>query len=131
MSESGNFETIVKSLMEGADALLCSKTVVGEPIAAGDTLIIPLSDVTVGCAGGADGRKNSGAGGFHAKMSPCAVLLVKDGSVGLINIKDQNYVNKLIDMAPDLVNRLMSLGKANPVSDEEIVKNAFPEDAGN
>ena len=53
----------MQSLLDGAGTTISSKTVVGEPVIVGDTTIIPLSDVTIGCAAGANNadRKDSGS----------------------------------------------------------------------
>ena len=54
------------------------------------------------------------------KMTPNSVLIIKDGTARLVSIKNQDGFAKLIDMAPDLVNRFMSRGKDPAV--EEAVK---------
>ena len=77
--------------MHGMNTKLGSKTVVGEATKVGDTIILPLVDVSFGVgAGASDGdKKNSAAGGFAAKMSPSAVLVIKNGQTKLVNIKNQ------------------------------------------
>lgn len=42
---------------------------------------------------------------MSGKMSPSAVLLIKNGQTRLVNIKNQDSVSKVIDMIPDLVDR--------------------------
>ncbi len=53
---------------------------------------------------------------MSAKMSPSAVLVVQGGVTRLINVKNQDAVTKVIDMAPDLINKF--LGGKPPVSEE-------------
>ena len=60
------------------------------------------------------------------KMSPSAVLVIKNGQVRLVNIKNQDTVNKIIDMVPDLIDRFTSKKEDMP-SDEEAINTAFPE----
>ena len=43
----------VSTLFKGMDSFLSSRTVVGEPINIGDTIIIPLVDVSFGVGAGA------------------------------------------------------------------------------
>ena len=43
-----NFDTTVNSLFSGMDHVLSSKTVVGEPQVIGDTIILPLVDISLG-----------------------------------------------------------------------------------
>ena len=123
-----NFNEVVNSMMQGMESFLSSKTVVGEPTQAGDTTIIPLVDVTFGVGAGASAqeKKNGGAGGMTGKMSPSAVLVIKNGQVRLVNIKNQDTVNKIIDMVPDLIDRFTSKKEDMP-SDEEAINTAFPE----
>ena len=45
-NKQNGFNSVFDSLMTGAQGVLTSKTVVGEPISIGDTIIIPLSDVS-------------------------------------------------------------------------------------
>lgn len=123
-----NFNNVVETMMKGMDGFLSSKTVVGEPAQVGDTTIIPLVDVSFGVGAGSSNqdKKNSGMGGMAGKMSPSAVLVIKNGSVRVVNIKNQDVVNKLVDMVPDIIDRFAS--KADMPSDEEAINMAFPED---
>ena len=124
-----NFNEVVNSMMQGMESFLSSKTVVGEPTQAGDTTIIPLVDVTFGVGAGASSqeKKSGGAGGMTGKMSPSAVLVIKNGQVRLVNIKNQDTVTKIIDMVPDLIDRFTSKKEDMP-SDEEAINAAFPEE---
>ena len=63
-SKQNGFNQVLESLMEGAQGVLTSRTVVGEPITVGDTIIIPLSDVSIGVGAGSNGadRKDGGMG---------------------------------------------------------------------
>ncbi len=126
--EKNSISTVVKSLMEGAEGLLTSKTVLGEPVQIGDTIILPLSDVSIGCGAGANAtdHKDKGAGGFSAKMSPTAVLVLRNGTTKVVNVKDQTALTKLVDMVPELLEKVKG-GKDQEVTDEEAVEAAFPE----
>lgn len=128
-SYDNNFNNVVSTMMQGMESFLSSKTVVGAPTQVGDTIIIPLVDVTFGVGAGssAQEKKNGGAGGMTGKMSPSAVLVVKNGQVRLVNIKNQDTVNKIIDMVPDFIDRFTAK-KDNMPSDEEVVSTAFPEE---
>ncbi len=124
-----NFNEVVNSMMQGMESFLSSKTVVGEPTQAGDTTIIPLVDVTFGVGAGASSqeKKSGGAGGMTGKMSPSAVLVIKNGQVRLVNIKNQDTVTKIIDMVPDLIDRFTAQKEDMP-SNEEAINTAFPEE---
>ena len=123
MSEknSNNFETTVSSLFQGMDHFISSKTVVGDAVTVGDTIILPLVDVSFGVGAGASSSdsKNNGAGGLGGRISPSAVLVIKDGNIRLVNVKNQDAVTKILDMVPDVINKFTS-GRTKDTSDPEV-----------
>ena len=127
-----SFHTTVESLFKGMDSFITTKTVVGDAIHIGDTIILPLVDVSFGVAAGAgsNGQKNSasGAGGLGGKMTPSAVLVIKDGNTKLVNIKNQDAVTKVLDMVPDLVEKFTKPKQKEEMSDKDVVDIAFPEE---
>ena len=135
-NKDNNITSVMEALVKGAESVFTTKTVVGEATKIDDTIIIPLVDVSFGIGAGAscgavkDSRKNGGMGGMSGKMSPSAVLLIKNGQTRLVNIKNQDSVSKVIDMIPDLVDRFTT-PKQEMMSDEEAVDAAFPEEDGN
>ena len=126
--QENNFDKTVGSLFDGMTSFMTTKTVVGEAVHIGDTIILPLVDVSFGMGAGskADGSKNSASGGMGGKMSPSAVLVINNGVSRIINIKNQDTVSKIVDMAPDLITRFTSMIKkdSDKVTDEEIVSAA-------
>ena len=139
MADKENFQNVVESLLKGMDTVLSTKTVVGEATTVGDTIILPLVDVTFGVGAGAGNNSEkgstSGAGGLGGKMTPSAVLVIRDGATKLVNIKNQDTVNKIVDLVPDLVDRFVqnkNQATPNDLPDSEVVDIAFPkEDSGN
>lgn len=132
MADKDNqFQGVVDSLLRGMDTVLSAKTVVGEPTQIGDTIILPLVDVTFGVGAGAGNNSTkgsaSGAGGLGGKMTPSAVLVIKNGSTKLVNIKNQDTMTKILDMIPELVDKF-SKPKDDDMSDAEVVDIAFPEE---
>lgn len=125
-----NFNGVVDSLMKGMDGFLSTKTVVGEPTSIGDTIIVPLVDVSFGvCAGsGANTKGNGGVGALNGKMSPTAVLVIHDGHTKLVNIKNQDSVTKLIDLIPDVFDRIKEFIKKDEIDGDKAVEAAFPEE---
>ena len=106
-----NFDTTVNSLFSGMDHVLSSKTVVGEPQVIGDTIILPLVDISFGMGAGAFNKEkgSSAGGGIGGKMSPSAILVIHNGQTKLVNIRDQDAVTKVLDMVPDAVIKLFLL----------------------
>ncbi len=109
MSENKLGETM-ESLFKGMDSFITSKTVIGDAVRFEDgTIVLPLVDVSFGVAAGAfanDGdKKNNGGGGLGGKIQPSAVLVIKDGSSKLVNVKNQSGLTKILDMVPDFVDK--------------------------
>lgn len=131
MADKENFSNVVESLLKGMDTVLSTKTVVGEPTQVGDTIILPLMDVSFGVAAtaGNNGEKNktNGAGGIGGKMTPSAVLVVKDGNAKIVTVKGGDAVTKVIDMIPELVDKFKKKDEksAPDVTDEEAIDIAF------
>ena len=77
-----NIDGTISTLFHGMDGFVSSKSVVGDPIKVGDTIIIPLLDVNFGMAAGAFNKQtgNNAAGGIGAKLSPAAVLVISNGN---------------------------------------------------
>ena len=102
-----NFKTTLESLFRGMDGVVSSKTVVGDAIHIGGTIILPLVDVSFGIGAGAFSgeKKEKGMGGIGGKMSPSAVIVIQDGKTKLVNIKNQDTITKILDMVPDVVDR--------------------------
>ena len=102
-----NFKGTVDALFKGMDSVVSTKTVVGEAIHIGDTIILPLVDVSFAIGAGAfnGDNKEKGAGGLGGKMTPSAVLVIQDGKTKLVNIKNQDTMTKILDMVPDVMDR--------------------------
>ena len=124
-----NFGSVVENLFKGMDAVLSTKTVVGEATTIGDTIILPLVDVTfaIGAGAASQDKKNNGAGGMGGKMTPSAVLVIKNGQTKLVNIRNQDSVTKILDMIPDIVDKFTTK-KEDMIPDAEAVDIAFPEE---
>ena len=89
-SENNNFQSTVNSLFKGMDSFITTKTVVGDAITVGDTIILPLVDVTFGVAATAKKmktRNRTAAVAWAGKMSPSAVLVIQNGTTKLVNVK--------------------------------------------
>ena len=107
MSEN-KFSTTVSALFSGMDSVISSKTVVGDAIHIGDTIILPLVDVSFAVGAGAfnGDNKEKGAGGLGGKITPSAVLVIQNGRTKLVNIKNQDTITKLLDLVPDVMDRI-------------------------
>ena len=67
-----SFNNTVESLFKGMDSFITTKTVVGDAIHIGDTIILPLVDVSFGVAAGAfsqEKKNQSECGSCHPEWS--------------------------------------------------------------
>ena len=72
MAEKDNqFQGVVESLLKGMDTVLSTKTVVGEATKIGDTIILPLVDVTFGVGAGAGNNSEFHQAGQYQKSGYC------------------------------------------------------------
>ena len=116
----------LKDLLSQLEGFITTKSVVGEAIHMGDTILLPLVDVSFGAGAGARDKhydKNglaSAMGGVGAKMSPSAILIIQNGVTKLVNIKNQDTMTKILDMVPELVNRFTDKKEEN-VTEEDVM----------
>mgnify|MGYP001413674578 FL=1 len=127
---NNNFKSTVEALFKGMDAVVSSKTVVGDAIHINDTIILPLVDVSFGIGAGSSSadKKEKGMGGIGGKMSPSAAIVIQGGKTKLVNVKNQDTITKILDMVPDVVDRFtgkderMTEKEVNDILDAEIEK---------
>ena len=117
------FQVNVDTLFKGMDSFVTSKTCVGDPIRIGDTIILPLVDVSFGLMASTKNEKDrrNGGGGLGGKMTPSALLIIKDGATRLVNVRSQDSLSKIIDLAPELIERFTSRNKTKTTPEEEAV----------
>ena len=111
------------------DSFITTKTVVGDAITLGDTIILPLVDVSFGVGAGVfseENKKNNGGGGMGGKITPSAVLVIQNGTTKLVNVKNQDGITKVLDMVPDFVNKFVAKGSSE--ENEETRKSAKEEE---
>jgi uncharacterized spore protein YtfJ len=128
--KENQFQGVVESLLGGMNTVLSTKTVVGEATHIGDTIIMPLVDVSFGIAAGSNANQDKnatgGMGGMGGKMTPSAVLVIKNGTTKLVNVRNQDVATKILDMIPDILDKYTSK-KENMPSDKEALDTAFPD----
>lgn len=115
----------LNALFGKLESYVSSKTVVGDAIHIGNVIIVPLVDISFALgAGAADGtkeanKKETNGGALGAKITPSAVLVIVDGNVQLVNIKNQDSLNKLIDMAPGVLSKINNFFSKKDDGDEK------------
>lgn len=103
----------LETLFSHLEKFLKTETVVGEPIIVGNTTLIPIITVSFGCCGGGGGGKdekgNDGMGtgvGVGAKISPDAVIVIREDAVTMLPVKGRTNLEKLVGMVPEIVKKI-------------------------
>ena len=100
MADNNDFKNTVETLFEGMEGFLQSKTVVGEAVHVGDTVVLPLVDVTFGVGAGAnagDRKYGNAGGGIGGRMSPSAMLVISNGIPWVTN---RRFASRTVDRRP-------------------------------
>lgn len=108
-----NVKEDIELLFSKLEDFVKSKTVVGEPIKVGEVTLVPIINTSFGLGAGEgdgeDSKGNNGTGGgsgIGARIVPTAMLVIKDDNVELLPIKKNSGFEKLIDMVPDIVEKV-------------------------
>lgn len=100
-------EKLAETLLEKLRFITQAETVIGKPIESGETLVVPVSRVSVGFGfGGHTNKGDTSASGGGASVEPVAFLVIKGDDVRIMPIsKDSSLVAKVMDIVPDVVNK--------------------------
>jgi sporulation protein YtfJ len=112
---------MVKVMMEQIKETVRSETVVGTPVQAADSVIVPVSKVAFGFgAGGGEqeqtGKRSGTATGCGVTIEPVAFVVVSHGKAQLLPLKSREAtITRIIDLVPDI---LESFGAKKPPAAE-------------
>ena len=110
--ESSSVNDNLQMMFSKMESFISTKTVVGEPVQFGEVIIVPLVDVAFGVGAGLNESshdkkaRDAGGGAMGAKMTPAAVVVIMNGTVQMVNVKNQESVNKFIDMIPGILSKV-------------------------
>lgn len=121
---------LIESTIHSLDGMFTSESILGETVTAPDgTMIIPMSKVSFGVGGGGCEFKETntagnnlfgGGVGAGASIKPEGFLVItKMGSVRFVSAGGgSNVAEKLVDYAPELVERITDLFKKKDTTEE-------------
>ena len=117
-------ENLMKSTMESIKDMIDVNTIVGDPIKSPDgTTIIPISKVCFGFASGgseftsikapdtSDKYPFGGGSGAGVTVKPVAFLVVKNDSIRLLSVDQQNTYDKIVDTVPQIFDIIKGMFK--------------------
>ena len=114
---------LIESAIDSMDGMFTAESIIGETVTAPDgTMIIPIAKVSFGVGGGGSEFKSTDAAGNNlfgggvgagASIKPEGFLVItKNGSIRFVATNEsQSIVEKLIDYAPDMVDRITGIFK--------------------
>ena len=111
---------IMDSTMQKIKEMVDVNTIVGDPVSTPDgATIIPISKVSVGfVSGGSDLNSKqekpvepfAGGSGAGISIIPVGFIVIKGDDIRMLQISNNpTSVDKLIDMAPELIERIKNL----------------------
>ena len=107
-----------EDLLKAMEQFITTKSVVGEPIVIGETIILPMADVSFGMGIGTFSKGDNGTGGVGGKITTTAVLIIKNGTSKIISVKDQDGFSKIMDLVPDVIDKFTNRGDDEEIDDE-------------
>ncbi|MDP6533235.1 MAG: spore germination protein GerW family protein [Candidatus Marinimicrobia bacterium] len=114
---------LIKNTLNEIQDLMLTRTVVGDPIEAGDHTVIPVSKVTFGFGGGGGEKKDvdqgQGVGGGWS-IEPVGFVIIGPDGARLLTIGEQDSVtSKLLDLAPKVVDTVKDFVNQKSEDSEE------------
>ena len=137
----GKLDQVVDHLLDGMHQISKIETVVGEPLQAGDAMLVPIHRLRVGfgvASAGAGGHGESAEGSYGGRgvgggvqVEPIAVVAIaKDGKPRLMAVdgEPEQILGQLFDQIPNLVSRLVGLvtGKRDSDTETAVIESAEP-----
>ena len=96
-------DTLAETILEKLRLVSQAETVIGKPIQAGATTVIPVSRVSMGF--GLGGKKEDlAASGGGVSINPVAFVVITGEDVRIMPIaRDNSLVSRVADLVPDVV----------------------------
>lgn len=108
------------ALLESAKSLVDANIIVGQPIVAGAIMVIPIFKASVGIvSGGSTAPDAFGGGGSGLSVSPCTFIVIEDGHVRLLSAGESTSVDRLLDAAPGLIDRVARIFRPDESAEAE------------
>lgn len=120
---SSSVEALVERVMGELHRIVQTRTVVGEPVQAGQVTLIPVSKISFGfgAGGGVEGKGQSGTGG-GATVEPIGFVVVdENGKTQILTMREKEVGwGQLVELMPDAIAKVkgfVSKGKKDEDGD--------------
>ena len=130
----GKLDKVVDHLLDGMHQISKIETIVGEPLQAGDAMLVPIHRLRVGFgvaavgAGGHADKKGEGSYGGRGvgggvQVEPIAIVAIaKDGRPRMMSVdgEPEQMIGQLFDQIPDFLGRVLSkMGSSKKDEDKD------------
>jgi uncharacterized spore protein YtfJ len=135
----GKLDDVVNNLLAGMHQISKIETIVGEPLQAGDAMLVPIHRLRVGfgvatVGAGAQGTSAEGHSGGRGvgggvQVEPIAVVAIgKDGRPKIMAVdgEPEQMLGQLFEQIPDLVGRIIGLVSSRKHAEEDIRLDVAP-----
>ncbi len=103
----------ISALFEQLEKFFKTETVFGEAIQVGTITLIPVISVAFGAGGGGGSGKDpkgmdgtGGGSGAGGRISPSALIVIKDDEVSVMPLTNRGSIDKIIEMIPEMMNKM-------------------------
>jgi uncharacterized spore protein YtfJ len=102
------FKENVDALVGHLEHLINTKTIIGEPITAGNIQIIPVMSASFGYGTGVGEsaephQGKGGGGGAGGAVTPTALVLIQNGEAKVYSLGKRGMINKLAELVPEIM----------------------------
>ena len=108
---TSSVESLIERVMGELHRIVQTRTVVGEPVQAGELTLIPVSRITFGfgAGGGQEGKGQSGTGG-GATVEPIAFVVIDgNGKAQILTMHEKEASwGQLMELMPDAIAKVRS-----------------------
>ena len=102
-------EALIERVLGELHKIVQTRTVIGEPVVAGEVTLIPVSKISLGfgAGGGQEGAGRSGTGG-GASVEPIGFVVIDaKGKVQVLTLKEKEISwGQLVELVPDAVSKV-------------------------
>ena len=101
-------------LFSELERIFRTNTVVGEPITAGNVTVIPITSISFGAGNagagidGKDGDNSGGGAGAGGKITPIAVIVIRDDEVSVLPLGHKNSMESVMAQLPGIISQFKS-----------------------
>ena len=129
MRATGSIQNIMETTLDTIKGSIDANTIIGDPIKTDNTVVVPISKVTIGfgIGGGeyskgnrkeehSDNNDTNFAGGSAGAVTvqPVAFVVVENGETRLMSVDNNiNMIDNILTITPKVIEKLQKISKNN------------------